>query len=127
MALMLLCIFVGFVFRQHMLDYHSLFQKHSCTYEWFSSQKGNSMSNHPMISPTISDLRWLVKSLTLHTASLLLVYCILKVTAHFIGYFSRNSISNFQKFLKKFQNRTFLKFVPSKHFLITFLVNVQST
>ena len=83
--------------------------------------------NHPMISPTISDLRWLVKSLTLHTASLLLVYCILKVTAHFIGYFSRNSISNFQKFLKKFQNRTFLKFVPSKHFLITFLVNVQST
>ena len=83
---------------------------------------GNSMSNHPMISPTISDL-----SETLHTASPLLVYCILKVTAHFIGYFSRNSISNFQKFLKKFQNRTFLKFVPSKHFLITFLVNVQST
>ena len=80
------------------------------------------MSNHPMISPTISDL-----SETLYTASPLLVYCIQKVTAHFIGYFSRNSISNFQKFLKKFQNRTFLKFVPSKHFLITILVNVQST
>ena len=54
-------------------------------------QKGNSMSNHPMISPTISDL-----SETLHTASPLLDYCILKVTAHSIGYFS---ISNFQKFL----------------------------
>ena len=81
---------------------------------------GNSMSNHPMISPTISDL-----SETLHTASPLLVYCILKVTAHSVGLFSRNSISNFQIFLRKFQNRTFLKFVPSKHFLITFLLNVQ--
>ena len=103
----------------------------------FGAQTINSGLNGPMISPTISDsdmvILWfhqpspLMKSLTLHTASLLLVYCILKVTAHFIGYFSRNSISNFQKFLKKFQNRTFLKFVPSKHFLITFLVNVQST
>ena len=80
------------------------------------------MSNHPMISPTISDL-----SETLHTASHLTSLLYLKVTAHSIGYFWRNSISNFQKFLKKFQNRTFLKFVPSKHFLITFLVNVQST
>ena len=71
------------------------------------------MSNHPMISPTISDL-----SETLHTASPLLVYCILKVTAHSIGYFSRNSILNFQKFLKNFQNRTFLKFVPFKHLKI---------
>ena len=80
------------------------------------------MSNHPMISRTISDL-----SETLHTESPLLVYCILKVTAHSKGYFSRNSILNFQKFLKKFQNRTFLKFAPSKHFLITLLINVQST
>ena len=74
-------------------------------------------------------IQWFHRPLseTLHTASSLLVYCILKVIAHFIGYFSRNSISNFQKFLKKLQNRTFLKFVPSKHFLITFLVNVQST
>ena len=39
----------------------------------------NSMSNQPMISPTISDL-----SETLHTASPLLVYSILKVTAHLI-------------------------------------------
>ena len=54
---------------------------------------GNSISNHPMISPTISDL-----SETLHTASPLLVYCILKVTAHSIGYFSRNSISIFKEF-----------------------------
>ena len=64
--------------------------------------KGNSMSNHPMISPTISDL-----SETLHTASPLPVYCILKVTAHSTGYFSRNSILNFQKFLNKFQNWDF--------------------
>ena len=80
------------------------------------------MSNHPMISATISDL-----SEILHTASHLLVYCILKVTAYSIGYFSRNLILNFQKFLKKFQSRTFVKFVPSQHFLITYLVNVQFT
>ena len=42
---------------------------------------GNSMSNHPMISRTISDL-----SETLHTASPLLVYSILKVTAHFSSF-----------------------------------------
>ena len=83
---------------------------------------GNSMSNHPMNTPTISDL-----SETLHTASPLPVYSILKVTAHFTGYYSRNSILNFQKFLQKFQNRTFLKFVPSNKFLITLLVNAQST
>ena len=59
---------------------------------------GNSMSNHPMISPTISDL-----SETLHTASSLLVYSILKVTAHSTGYFSRNSILNFQIFLNNFK------------------------
>ena len=59
---------------------------------------GNSMSNHPMISPTISDLPQ-----TLHTASTLLVLYILKVAAHSIRYFSRNLILNFQKF----QNRTF--------------------
>ena len=57
--------------------------------------QGNSMSNHPMISPTISDL-----SETLHTASPLLVYCMLKVTAHFIGLLSRNSILNFPKNFK---------------------------
>ena len=45
------------------------------------------MSNHPMNTPTISDL-----SETLHTASPLPAYSILKVTAHFTGYFSRNSI-----------------------------------
>ena len=76
------------------------------------------MSKHPMNTPNISDL-----SETLHTASSLPVYSILKVTAHFTGYFSRNSILNFQKF----QNQTFLKFVPSKKFLITLLLNVQST
>ena len=59
------------------------------------------MSNHPMNTPTISDL-----SETLHTASPLLVYSILKVTAHFTGYFSRNSILNFQKFLQKFQTKS---------------------
>ena len=53
-----------------------------------------------------------------------------KESEHFLTnyrYFWRNSISNFPKFLRKFQNRTFLKFVPSKHFLITYLVNVHST
>ena len=55
---------------------------------------GNSISNHPMIPPTISDL-----DETLHTVSLL-VYCILKDSAHSIWYLSRNSILNFQKFLK---------------------------
>ena len=80
------------------------------------------MSNHPMNTPTISDL-----SETLHTASPLPAYSILKVTAHFTVYFSRNSILNFQKFLQKFQNPTFLKFAPSKKFLITLLLNVQST
>ena len=59
------------------------------------------MSNHPMISQTIPDL-----SKTLHTVSSLLVYSILKVTAHFIG----NPIVIFRKFLKKLQNRTFLNF-----------------
>ena len=101
------------------------------TYSYaFPSQKGNSRTMG-MISPTISlckntsiEIIWLY----MHTASPLTSLLYPESYSYFkIGYFSRNSISNFQKFLKKFQNRTFLKFVPSKHFLITFLVNVQST
>ena len=78
------------------------------------------MSNKRMILPTASD-----SSETLRTASSLLVYSILKVTTHSIVYFLRNSILNFQRF-QKFQNRTFLKFIPSERISITLLTNVQS-
>ena len=77
------------------------------------------MSNHPMISPTISDL-----SETLHTASPLLVYGILKVIAHFIRWFSRNSILIFRIFPKKLQNRIFLKLSPLTKYLF---LNVQTS
>ena len=73
------------------------------------------MSNHPMISRTISDL-----SETLHTESPLLVYCILKVTAHSKGYFSRNSILNFQKFLKKISKSDVSEIRPLQTFSYNF-------
>ena len=75
------------------------------------------MSNHPMNTPTISNL-----SETLHTASPLSAYSILKVTVHFTGYFSRNSILNFQKF----QNSDIFEICPLQKFF-TLLLNVQST
>ena len=53
------------------------------------------MSNHPMISATISDLFE-----TLHTASPLLVYGIRKVTAHFMRLSLRSSILIFLKIMK---------------------------
>ena len=67
------------------------------------------------------------QSQNLSTASPLLVYSILKVSAHSTIYFSRNSVFNFQKFPKDLNNRTYLKFLSYKRLLIICFVSVQST
>ena len=67
------------IYQWHLLIYflnrffHYSFQRDRNRLNQFNEYNGgNSMSNHPMISPTTSDL-----SETLHTASPLLVYSIL--------------------------------------------------